>query len=296
MSKEEMASEVAALLDAFESDGGSEEDATKSGKQGEETTGQGEAAAEESLEAEAGEEESGQESSAASEEISETGEPGEQEEPSKDSEVEQLKAKIAELEQKLNKPAEEGSGEQESGEQTSKLPELKPEVQEIDIMGDHSFDDITDDEEKFKSWAKQLVARTQEATQESIYKNLPQVIQAYAEQQLEVKSRAQNFYKDNPDLANYKQEVAKSANLIASAEPGLDHDTFFKKVADHTRYMLGLNIPKAEEKGGEEPEKKKDTKPALNKRSSKSNSRSSTKEPELQGMDKEIAEMLNQVE
>lgn len=295
MSKQDLQQEIAALLGEESSEASEEADATKSGASGEQnagaSSGEGEAAAEEGLETSDGEEAGGQEGE-------EEEEAGEGEAASADegqnAELDALRQEIRELKAAQQK----GTGEEAApAAEESALPELKPEAVEIDIMGDASFDEIVDDEEKFKSWAKSLVAKTQEATQDSIYKKLPQVIQAYAEQQLEVKSRAKEFYSNHPDLTEHKAEVAKSANLIAASEPDLDYDQFFKRVADHARYMLGIDPKKtkgeSEEKGGD---KKKGGKPALNQKSSRSNARSAGKQPELSGIEQDISEMLNQIE
>jgi len=281
--KKEMEQEINTLLKAF--DEGAEvpdEDAEKSANAPAEETAEtvGEESAQETEETATGDQESGKE--------------GEEEEPEdepEDDELTALKNKIAELEGKLNKPSEEPETPEEP---KATLPELKPEAQEIDIFGGQSFNDIVDDEESFSSWAKNLVTKVQEATQESIYKRLPEVIQAYTDQQLEVKTKAQQFYKDFPDLSEHKREVAKSANLIAQAEPGLEYDEFFKKVASHARYMIGIDSDKTKEK--EEHGKERKRKPALNQRSAKADSRATNRQPELQGMEKEISDMLKNLD
>lgn len=280
MSKEKLQQELDSLLDAFDNAGleASEEDATKSesADEGTETDAADETLEEEELEASEGEEESGEESD---EEEEESGE-------SSEDELTRVKAELEELKKKVEKPAEEEST-------STKLPNPKPEVQEIDVFGGKEFEDIIESKEAFSEWATALVNKVQEVTQESIYRNIPQVIQSYTDQQLEVKSRADKFYASHPDLADHKAEVAKSANLIAQAEPGLDYDAFFDKVAKHARYMLGLNTENMTDDGKGGKEKKK---PALAKKSAKSNSRSAHKQPELTGMEKEISEMLKQIE
>lgn len=292
MSKQELQAEIAALLGEESSEASVEEDAGKStsgsSPEGGASTPEGGAPTEDELETEGGEE-------AGWEEGAEEEEPPAEPEPSKEEseELKALRAELAELKAKMNgEPSETASPGEESA---PAMPELKAEAVEIDLFGGKKYDEIMEDEGAFTEWAKNLTARVQEATQESIYKKLPQVIQAYAEQQLEVKSRAKDFYTNHPDLAEHKAEVAKSANLIAQAEPGLDYDQFFKKVADHARYMLGIDGKKTKGDGKEE-NGKKPSKPALNNKSAKSNSRSAAKAPDLSGIEKDITDMLEQID
>lgn len=221
---------------------------------------------------------------------------GEEEEASKEneSEIAELKAELKKLQEMIGaKEGESTSDNAVASAATTAFEGLKPEIQDIDVMGGLDYEDITESEESFTKWAKQLVSKVQEVTQEAVYRNIPGIIQSYTDQQIEVKSQAQKFYQTNPDLAEHKAEVAKNANLLAQAEPGLSSDEFFKKVADYTRYTLKLP---GKEKGGKKEEKQTPGgKPALNKRSTKASSRMS-KPPELEGMDKEISEMLKQIE
>lgn len=207
----------------------------------------------------------------------------------------EAQAKIRELEHKLLELQAKVSGTQEQeDQQQASLPELKPEIGEFDIMAGHTYDELLEDEQTFQKWAKNLVAKTQELTQEAIYKKIPALIQAYAEQTVDSRTQAMEFYQSNPDLAEYKTEVAKNATLIANAEPNLSREDFHKKVADYTRYQLKLEpaVAKKEEELAKKPGNRK---PAFNKRSAKAQSRM-VKEPDLAGIDKEIDEMIKQMD
>jgi len=240
----------------------------------------------------AGEEyEEGTEASAG-EDASEGGEEDSGEEGQEEATETEAQAKIRELEHRLLELQAKVSGPQE--EETSTLPDLKPEIGEFDIMAGHTYDELLEDETTFQKWAKNLVAKTQELTQEAIYKKIPALIQAYAEQTVDSRTQAMEFYQSNPDLAEHKTEVAKNATLIANAEPNLTREQFHKKVADYTRYQLKLEpgVQKKEEALSKKPGNRK---PALNKRSAKAQGRM-VKEPDLSGIDKEIDDMLNQMD
>ena len=292
MSKQELQNEINSLLEGFEESAeAAKEDASKSGE--EEAAASNEQGTEEeegNEETSDRQEEGGQEGEKPAEEAGETGE----------DEITVLKNKIAELEGKLSgKEAREPGESSEAEETEAQLPELKPVSKEIDIFGEKKFDDIIEDESSFTEWAKGFAAKVQEATQESLYQNLPQVIQAYADQQINIKDQTKTFYSNNPDLAKHKKEVAKSANMIAQAEPNLGQEEFFDKVAKHARYMLGIDTKdegKEEKSKGKEEANGKKSKPALNDKSAGSTSRSKTKQPELQGMEAEIADMLDKIE
>lgn len=203
--------------------------------------------------------------------------------------VMQLKAELAAIKEMIQ---QKGQAEPEEASPPVALPELKPVITDVDLFQGYNFEELMENQDTFKKWAKQLVSKVQEVTQEAIYKNIPQVIQSYTDQQIAVNSQAQRFYQDNPDLAKYKKEVAKNANLIAQAEPGLSQDDFFKKVASFTRMNLNINTqPTTEEVVSGKPK----TKPALNKRSAKATTRM-TSQPELAGLEKEISDMLSKID
>lgn len=260
--------------DLKSSSGESENDAA------DEAAAEGTASEEGELETSAGEEDGGEESEEEAAAVEES------------SEIAELKAELKQLRELLTPKTDAASTEDVAQAATSTFEQLKPEISDVNVMGDFEYDDIVQDQDVFMKWASQLVKRVQEVTQEAVYKNIPGIIQSYTDQQIEVKSRAQDFYHNNPDLTEHKAEVAKNANLLAQAEPGLSQDDFFKKVADYTRYTLKLP---AKEKGGTEEKPKPGAKPALNKRSTKAGTRMG-KPPELEGMDKEITEMLKQIE
>lgn len=213
----------------------------------------------------------------------------------KDQELEQLKQTVADLQKKLNgeEPPAEPPAEEES-------VDLKPEVRDLDLFETYSFEDISGDEDKFKAWAGDFAKKVQEATQEAIYQRIPKVVDASTKQKIDAQARAAEFYANNADLANHKSDVAKAANVIASTHPELKGDQYMEKVADYTRYVLGLERKTKEKEGKEEekPPAKESSKqsPALNNRTMKSSTRTQPRQESLEGVEKEIDDMIKAID
>lgn len=164
-----------------------------------------------------------------------------------------------------------------------------PQAVDFDPFAGTSYEEVISSKESFIGFIKNLVTKTQEASQETVYKNLPQLVKKYADEQIVAKTTAEKFYTANQDLVPFKADVAKAANLIANAQPGLQGDEFFKQVADYVRFTHKL-IKEVNESSSQVPAVS--TSPALNDRSAGKTTRL-TSAPVLVGMEKEIADMLH---
>ena len=173
------------------------------------------------------------------------------------------------------KQPEEGQGQ---GRDETQVPKV-----ELDLdFSDVSVDDFLENPQAFGDWARKFASTIADRTLETVYRNLPDLVRRYSEEVMTVKSYASQFYKQNPDLEPYKTEVARIANMIAQAEPGLSYEEFFKKVADYARYSLGL-FKKAQRDVG------KSSKPALPKTPAGGRRKPET----IEGMEREILDLIN---
>lgn len=201
---------------------------------------------------------------------------------------------------------EEGSGE-EGDEELSELDKLKKQnevlrqqLQETsaetaekekpiestplsdDFLKDYDFDEVRDDPEKFKKFMFDVANYVKKQTEESVYKNLPQTVSSIAGQQIELRQTAQNFYNENPELAEVKPFVAKITNQVASENPQWDMQKVLAEVAKRSYKSLGL------EKSAKPQSKSNKSKPGFaeskggSKRRNKAGSELSELEQEIQ--------------
>lgn len=168
---------------------------------------------------------------------------------------------------------------------------LSTEATEIDLFSEVTYEEAVDNKESFTKFMMNLVKKVQEVTKESIYKDIPKVVSKYTNQQVTAKTEADNFYKNNPELADFKKDVAAAATLIASTKPGLKKEDFFNEVADYVRYTKKLEKTAKENENAANGKMKKNQKPALNNKSAGKTTRL-VSVPELEGIEKEIGDML----
>jgi len=228
----------------------------------------------------------GQEGQEGQEEQEGSEEQGEPSEPSnKDEYINNLKSEIDTLKSQLELLLKMQKGENVSSESKSEPESKRPKV-DIDVTVDEdTYDKILESPESFTNWAKEFASKIADKTLEAVYQNVPELIRKYADETVTVRTYAQQFYRDNPDLEPYKADVARIANVIAQAEPNLPYDEFFKKVADYARYSLSL-YKKTEES---QQRQKKSGKPALPNKSI-----GGRRKPEaIEGMEKEILDLIN---
>jgi hypothetical protein len=175
---------------------------------------------------------------------------------------------------------------------------LKPIIDdtEIDLLEGTSMEDALQTPEGFKILLGNIVSlykRSQQLSQEAVYKNVPEILKKHVSSQVEASATARDFYAKNTDLVKYKVDVAASANLIAATYPGVAGEEFFDLVANHVRFVKKLKqkVESAEEK--DVPISK--GKPALNKQSS-GRLINLTEEPKLEGFEAEVDAMITAIE
>jgi hypothetical protein len=123
---------------------------------------------------------------------------------------------------------------------------------------------------------------------EQILQSLPQTISTYVTQHTAQQAIVQNFYTNNPDLANVKRTLAAVANEVAAENPSYTLDQVFENAATKTRVRLGLKKPADDVVSTKSELSAKSVRPAfVNQRGTNSRVRV----PELSGLAKEIADM-----
>lgn len=217
-----------------------------------------------------------------------SGEEGEEvssEDPNKElmEELKSLKAELAEL-KKPKEPASEPEVDENSF--------LTPTDLDFDPFEGVDPESLFDDPKQFQDWFKKTLGTVYKKGQEIAFDKLKQYTGTHVDKKLSYKDKADEFYSTYNDLRGHRQEVAKAAKLVAQANPNLSMDELFKETAKYARYSLGLS---QEPENNSNQNKGGKSKPALNNKSSKAVTRK-TKEPELTGQDKEIADMLEIVD
>jgi hypothetical protein len=216
-----------------------------------------------------------------------TDEGGDQNEPPKGSEVpsddsgggependlEALKRENDELRARISEVLQQN-------QQPQKTEEPKLSLGDFDPIGDSDVEDIIETPETFKKWASNAFQTFGQKLLESLSQELPNVVKTQASETVNYYQKANEFYDNNKDLKNYKPYVAfKMQQLVAQEGKDKPLDEILSKTAEEVRKDLKLSAPKPQDS------------PALPKRGARSSARSKRKEPELSGVEKEIAEM-----
>lgn len=155
-----------------------------------------------------------------------------------DSELAKLKRQNEKLQQQLNEVSQkvpqgqvqQGSSEESGQEETSPLDALK----------EYSFDNIVESEETFWKFVNDLITQVQTKTEEQTMRKIPQVVQTTAQEQMNLREKANSFYANNPDLAHSKPFVANIVNQVYSEHPDWSFDDMLNEAANRARDALGL--------------------------------------------------------
>jgi len=74
---------------------------------------------------------------------------------------------------------------------------------------------------------------------EEILSELPAIMEAYINDQVQIRDQSRKFYQDNPDLTDHKDLVSKIANEVSSEYPDWRYSSIFEETARRTRERLG---------------------------------------------------------
>ena len=116
-------------------------------------------------------------------------------------------------------------------------------------------------------------------TAERILSNLPQIMSQYVAQHIGMDKLVEDFYIANPDLREVKRTVAAVANEISAEHPEFTTEQVFAESALKTREVLRLKqfVPEVK-------------KPAF---ATTGNSRNRVRTPTLQGIEKDVMDLIS---
>ncbi len=195
------------------------------------------------------------------------------------SELEKLREQNEKLQQALNQTYQ--SVEQKASD-APKTDEVKPP----DFFGEWQYEDIIEDEGKFKTFLNEFAEKIKTYTEESLYKKLPSTVSTLANQQISIQSSVRDFYESNPPLAKVKPFVATVTNQVASEHPDWDLQKVLHETAERAYKALGL------EKSVMEKEAKKSKKPAFAP-AGKTGSKRGKQTPDVSQLEKDIMELID---
>ncbi|RLG99225.1 hypothetical protein DRO38_08035 [Candidatus Bathyarchaeota archaeon] len=223
---------------------------------------------------------------------------------SKLTELEQLKVQNEKLMKMVNDLASgKGISVQDSGEtktaQTKQTVDdqnqSKPEDdkteqdKETDLFEEVSYLEIMDSEDSFKAFVNKLTERIQNKTTEAILKAIPQVVTSHTSNVLKLQKQVDSFYSENPALKAVKPLVGATVNQVMSEHPEWDSEKTLNEAGKRVYDAIGLK--KEAIKNAVKDEKKKQ-RPAF----ANANSGRKPSGPVLEGIQKEIDEMLSFVQ
>ncbi len=204
----------------------------------------------------------------AEEEVEEAEEPKEDNPPpadDKDATIATLRAQIEEL----SKPKPE--------EKKEEVTEPEPEIQEQDFVSDIDIDEVSRDPKLFNSLLNKVYAKAtkdvMKVVAEANAKTVPDAVVKRLEEISKLKAMHDQFYAENPQLANFKKVVAAVFNELQAEGKGKSYDELLTKTAEDTYKRLGLKkepvkkaplkeVPKlpSKSKGGARPGPAQETK------------------------------------
>lgn len=211
-----------------------------------------------------------------------------------DKRIAELEAVVAELKEKLSNP--NPSQEPTTQEQQSTEDEyFKTKLEEVqkDLVSEYVSED--DYEAVFEKREKlnEVLKRVQSDTLQGVFRSIPKIIASIIPQHVMLYSKTAEFYKANPDLIEHRQKVGEVIDQVAAKNPKWKLDEVLEHVGGKpgdendlgaVRKMLGLK-KKAEKKA----EQTNVRRPSFAK---PSHPKQPGKEVTLQGLDKEIDEMI----
>ena len=123
----------------------------------------------------------------------------------------------------------------------------QPEFQHLQfVKDDEHLSNLLSDPNSLNTVLNQIYESAVSKTREFYLTEVPTLVQAPIQQQLEMQEIRQDFYKRNPDLTGIKQFVGTVANEIASASPELNFAQVVEKTEGEVRTRLKMAAPTAE--------------------------------------------------
>jgi|GEM_PF-4301616 hypothetical protein len=147
--------------------------------------------------------------------------------------------------------AEERAELQRLREENSRLKsfederELSKDVNFLEGLGDdEDYDDIVRDPSKLNSILNKVYKKGLEVARtkiiEQVTRSIPDIVKENVRINTELKSLTDKFYKDNPDLANFKPSVAAVGEEILSKHPNWSLEKVFAETGKEAKRRLKL--------------------------------------------------------
>jgi len=133
---------------------------------------------------------------------------------------------------------------QAEAQPSMQLPNLANEVTSVDFLGGEDHVSILESAEKFNALLNKVATVSANAAiaaaQERILRQIPQVVETTANQQMRIKDIVGRFYQANKDLEAYKPAVSMAAIQLHNANPSISLEELLSKAADETRKVLKI--------------------------------------------------------
>lgn len=135
--------------------------------------------------------------------------------------------------------------QQQTQEQAQQAAQTQPgQVSNLDFLQGRDHIEILGDPAQFNNLLNQVctVAFTAavNAAQEKVMRQIPQLVQSSAQQQMAIQNITQQFYEQNKDLTNFRQAVSMAAMQLYNENPNLELPQLLQGAAQRTREMLHL--------------------------------------------------------
>lgn len=148
---------------------------------------------------------------------------------------------------KMDAPQQEAQRPSTAPQQPAfQLPKSPSEVTNVDFLGDADHLQILESRDQFNALLNRIVTVAMNAStmmsQETILRQIPDIVQRSAQQQHNISKITENFYAANPDLASYKQAVSMAAMQAYNDNPGLSLEELLAEAGSRTRKALQLTV------------------------------------------------------
>lgn len=134
--------------------------------------------------------------------------------------------------------------QQANKEPEMKLPENPKDLSSVDFLQGKNPTDFLESPEAFNELLNKVATVSARAGQmagyETAMRSIPQVVQQTAQQQFNLQSAADSFYKQNQDLAPFKKAVSMAALDFYSKNPKATVEEILEGAGKATRQILRL--------------------------------------------------------
>lgn len=205
-----------------------------------------------------------------------------------DKRIKELEDKLAELLASKEKPVEK-TPEQEALDEEGYFKQQIDSVQKdlaAEYLDDEAYEQVFEKREKLN----ELLKKVQTDTLQGVFRSIPKIIATLIPHHINFYNKTAEFYKNNPDLMEHRKVVGQTIDELSAKNPGWDIDKLMEAVGGkdddigEVRKKLGLKKQAVKAAERENIKRPSFAKPSHVKQPGK--------EVTLQGLDKEIDEMI----